>query len=53
MEKVFIIVIHDMESRPWIDRVFSRREDAESYCKAYNDCHMDETADFISEEVIR
>ena len=50
--KVYIVIIHDGESRPWINGVYGKQEDAKEACKRYNEtCKGNEHADFYPEKV--
>lgn len=50
---VYIIMIHVDTERPYVDRVFSNRDEAEAYCEFFNTKGTHEGyADFISEYVI-
>lgn len=50
---VYIVMIHDGEERPYVDRVFFNRDEAEAYCEFFNTKGTHEGyADFISEYVI-
>ena len=51
--KVFIIIIYDGEDRPYVDRVYVNRDEAEAYCEFFNTKGTREGyADFICEYVI-